>query len=65
MDRLIAEESEKLLKNQGDVEKEQEIMRRLKELKIHPGEQNSARLTEEQRRAMIAMQKDLNMLGLL
>ena len=65
MDRLIAEESEKLLKNQGDIEKEQEIMRRLKELKIHPGEQNSARLTEEQRRAMIAMQKDLNMLGLL
>lgn len=40
-------------------------MRRLKELKINPGEQNSARLTEEQRRAMIAMQKDLNMLGLL
>jgi len=40
-------------------------MRRLKELKIHPGDQNSARLTDEQRRAMIAMQRDLNMLGLL
>ena len=55
IERLAAEESEKLLKHQTDIDKEQEIMRRLKELKIHPGEQNSARLTDEQRRAMIAM----------
>lgn len=36
LDRLIMEESEKLLKKKSDVEKDAEIMKKLKEMQLRP-----------------------------
>ena len=67
IDRLILEESEKLLKKKGDLDQDFEIMKKLKEMQIRPsggsmvglgpGQQpgRSQQLTDEQMRAMLVM----------
>ena len=67
IDRLILEESEKLLKKKGDLDQDFEIMKKLKEMQIRPsggsmvglgpGQQpgSSQQLTDEQMRAMLVM----------
>ena len=37
IDRLILEESEKILKKKGDIDKDAEIMKKLKEIQVRPG----------------------------
>ena len=59
IDKMIQEESEKLMKNHSEIEKEQELLRKIKNMNIIDQKQASARLLDEQKKAMIAMGKDL------
>ena len=36
IDRMILEESEKILKKKGDIDQDQEIMKKLKEIQMRP-----------------------------
>lgn len=71
IDRLILEESEKLLKKKGDLDQDFEIMKKLKEMQIRPGGSmvglgpgQPGNLTDEQMRAMLVMgQQNLQNLG--
>lgn len=59
IDRMIAEESEKLMKNHSDVLLEQEFMKQMKKMNIKDQNLTSARISEEQKKALMAIGRDI------